>query len=307
MKKEVVIATRGSKLALWQAEYIKHKIENHHKDISCRLEIIKTMGDKILDVPLSKIGGKGLFVKEIETALLDKKADLAVHSMKDVPMELPDGLELFESPLCEEPNDAFLSIKYNSLDDLPQGSRVGTSSLRRKCQLLELRSDLEVLDLRGNVQTRMQKLNDGIYDAIILAYAGLKRLEIVENIKEILPIEKMLPASSQGILGIEIRSDDDEIKEILSFIGDKDSYTRARCERAFLRRLQGGCQIPIGCHSVLQDDKIYVKGIIYNLDGSKKIAKEYTGDKSNPEQAGIELAEMVLAAGGDKILEEIYS
>ncbi len=234
MKKEVVIATRGSKLALWQAEYIKHKIENHHKDISCRLEIIKTMGDKILDVPLSKIGGKGLFVKEIETALLDKKADLAVHSMKDVPMELPDGLELFESPLCEEPNDAFLSIKYNSLDDLPQGSRVGTSSLRRKCQLLELRSDLEVLDLRGNVQTRMQKLNDGIYDAIILAYAGLKRLEIVENIKEILPIEKMLPASCQGILGIEIRSDDDEIKEILSFIGDKDSYTRARCERAFL-------------------------------------------------------------------------
>ena len=202
MKKEVVIATRGSKLALWQAEYIKHKIENHHKDISCRLEIIKTMGDKILDVPLSKIGGKGLFVKEIETALLDKKADLAVHSMKDVPMELPDGLELFESPLCEEPNDAFLSIKYNSLDDLPQGSRVGTSSLRRKCQLLELRSDLEVLDLRGNVQTRMQKLNDGIYDAIILAYAGLKRLEIVENIKEILPIEKMLPASCQGILGI---------------------------------------------------------------------------------------------------------
>ena len=262
MKKEVVIATRGSKLALWQAEYIKHKIENHHKDISCRLEIIKTMGDKILDVPLSKIGGKGLFVKEIETALLDKKADLAVHSMKDVPMELPDGLELFESPLCEEPNDAFLSIKYNSLDDLPQGSRVGTSSLRRKCQLLELRSDLEVLDLRGNEQTRMQKLNDGIYDAIILAYAGLKRLEIVENIKEILPIEKMLPASCQGILGIEIRSDDDEIKEILSFIGDKDSYTRARCERAFLRRLQGGCQIPIGCHSVLQDDKIYVKGII---------------------------------------------
>ncbi len=307
MKKEVVIATRGSKLALWQAEYIKHKIENHHKDISCRLEIIKTMGDKILDVPLSKIGGKGLFVKEIETALLDKKADLAVHSMKDVPMELPDGLELFESPLCEEPNDAFLSIKYNSLDDLPQGARVGTSSLRRKCQLLELRSDLEVLDLRGNVQTRMQKLNDGIYDAIILAYAGLKRLEIVENIKEILPIEKMLPASCQGILGIEIRSDDDEIKEILSFIGDKDSYTRARCERAFLCRLQGGCQIPIGCHSVLQDDKIYVKGIIYNLDGSKKIAKEYTGDKSNPEQAGIELAEMVLAAGGDKILEEIYS
>lgn len=307
MKKEVVIATRGSKLALWQAEYIKSEIENHHKDISCRLEIIKTMGDKILDVPLAKIGGKGLFVKEIETALLEKKADLAVHSMKDVPMELPAGLELFESPVCEEPNDAFLSIKYNSLNDLPKGARVGTSSLRRKLQLLELRPDLEVLDLRGNVQTRMQKLSDGIYDAIILAYAGLKRLEVTENIKEILPVEKMLPASCQGILGIEIRSDDNNIKEILAFIGHKDSYTRALCERAFLRKLQGGCQIPIGCHSVLNGDKIYIKGIIYNLDGSKKIEKEYTGDRANPEQAGEKLAEMVLSSGGGEILKEIYS
>ena len=164
-----------------------------------------------------------------------------------------------------------------------------------------------MLDLRGNVQTRMQKLNDGMYDAIILAYAGLKRLEVTEHIKEILSVEKMLPASCQGILGIEIRSDDNEIKEILSFIGHKDSYTRALCERAFLRKLQGGCQIPIGCHSVLQGDKIYVKGIIYNLDGSKKITKEYTGDKANPEEAGIKLAEMVLAAGGDEILKEIYS
>lgn len=307
MKKDIVIATRGSKLALWQAEYIKNKIENHHKNISCRLEIIKTMGDKILDVPLAKIGGKGLFVKEIEKALFDKTADLAVHSMKDVPMDLPDGLELFESPVCEEPQDAFLSVKYNSFDELPNGARVGTSSLRRKLQLLELRPDLEVLDLRGNVITRMQKLTDGIYDAIILAYAGLKRLEMTDNIKEILPIDKILPASCQGILGLEIRSDDDEIKEILSFIGHRESHTRAICERAFLRKLQGGCQIPIGCHSVLQGDKIYVKGIIYNLDGSKKIAKEYTGDKVNPEAAGIKLAEMVLAAGGDEILKEIYS
>lgn len=307
MKKEVVIATRGSKLALWQAEYIKKEIETYHKNISCRLEIIKTMGDKILDVPLAKIGGKGLFVKEIEKALFDKTADLAVHSMKDVPMDLPDGLELFESPVCEEPNDAFLSVKYNSFDELPNGARIGTSSLRRKLQLLELRPDLEVLDLRGNVITRMQKLTDGIYDAIILAYAGLKRLELTDNIKEILPIDKILPASCQGILGLEIRSDDDEIKEILSFIGHKESYTRAICERAFLRKLQGGCQIPIGCHSILQNDKIYVKGLIYNLDGSKKIAKEYVGDISDPEAAGIKLAEMVLSSGGDEILKEIYS
>lgn len=306
MKKEIVIATRGSKLALWQAEYIRKEIENHNDNVLCKFEIIKTMGDKILDVPLAKIGGKGLFVKEIEVALLSKKADLAVHSMKDVPMDLPNGLELFESPKCEEPNDAFLSIKYNKIEELPKGAKVGTSSLRRKLQILEIRPDLEILDLRGNVLTRLQKLKDGIYDAIILAYAGLKRLELTDNIKEILPVEKMIPASCQGILGIEIRNDDNEIKNILSCIGDKDSYTRAICERAFLRKLQGGCQIPIACHSVLQDDKIKITGVIYNLVGSKKIKKEYIGSKDNPENAGITLAEMVLASGGNEILKEIY-
>ncbi len=306
MNKEIVIATRGSKLALWQAEYIKSEIEKHHKNIVCRLEIIKTTGDKILDVPLAKIGGKGLFVKEIETALMEKKADLAVHSMKDVPMELPKGLELIPSPIAEKPNDAFLSIRYNSIAELPIGAKVGTSSLRRKLQLLELRPDLEVVDLRGNVQTRMQKLVDGIYDGIILAYAGLIRLELTDNIKEIISVDKMLPASCQGILGLEVRSDDNEIKELLSFLGHKDSYTRALCERAFLRKLQGGCQIPIGCHSVLDNENIKVKGLIYNLDGSKKIEKEIVYDINKPEEAGIKLAESVLISGGDKILEEIY-
>ncbi len=307
MKKEIVIATRGSKLALWQAEYIKSEIENHHKNIVCRLEIIKTTGDKILDVPLAKIGGKGLFVKEIETALLEKKADIAVHSMKDVPMELPVGLELVPSPVAEQPNDAFLSIRFNSIAELPLGAKVGTSSLRRKLQLLELRPDLEILDLRGNVQTRMQKLVDGVYDGIILAYAGLLRLELTENIKEVIDINKMLPASCQGILGIEVRSDDKEIKEILSFLGHKESYTRAVCERSFLRKLQGGCQIPIGCHSVLENDTIRVKGIIYNLDGSKKVDKEIVYNINQPEEAGIKLAELVLNSGGDEILKEIYS
>lgn len=306
MNKEIVIATRGSKLALWQAEYIKSEIEKHHKNIVCRLEIIKTTGDKILDVPLAKIGGKGLFVKEIETALMEKKADLAVHSMKDVPMELPKGLELIPSPIAEKPNDAFLSIRYNSIAELPIGAKVGTSSLRRKLQLLELRPDLEVADLRGNVQTRMQKLVDGVYDGIILAYAGLIRLELTDNIKEIISVDKMLPASCQGILGLEVRSDDNEIKELLSFLGHKDSYTRALCERAFLRKLQGGCQIPIGCHSVLDNENIKVKGLIYNLDGSKKIEKEIVYDINKPEEAGIKLAESVLISGGDKILEEIY-
>ncbi len=307
MKKEIVIATRGSKLALWQAEYIKTEIEKHHSGVTCRLEIIKTMGDKILDVPLAKIGGKGLFVKEIETALIEKKADIAVHSMKDVPMELPSGLELIKSPAAEKPNDAFLSIRYNSISELPIGAKVGTSSLRRKLQLLEIRPDLDIVDLRGNVQTRMQKLVDGDYDGIILAYAGLLRLELTDNIKEIIDVETMLPASCQGILGLEVRSDDNEIKDILSFIGDNNSTTRALCERSFLRRLQGGCQIPIGCHSVLNGDKIYVKGIIYNLTGSKKISKEIVYDINKPEEAGIMLADMILSDGGDEILKEIYS
>ena len=237
---------------------------------------------------------------------MEKKADLAVHSMKDVPMELPKGLELIPSPIAEKPNDAFLSIRYNSIAELPIGAKVGTSSLRRKLQLLELRPDLEVVDLRGNVQTRMQKLVDGIYDGIILAYAGLIRLELTDNIKEIISVDKMLPASCQGILGLEVRSDDNEIKELLSFLGHKDSYTRALCERAFLRKLQGGCQIPIGCHSVLDNENIKVKGLIYNLDGSKKIEKEIVYDINKPEEAGIKLAESVLISGGDKILEEIY-
>lgn len=307
MKKEIVIATRGSKLALWQAEYIKGRIEDHHKNVSCRLEIIKTMGDKILDVPLAKIGGKGLFVKEIENALLDGSADLAVHSMKDVPMELPEGLELNVCPEGEESNDAFLSIKYNSIKELPEGAKVGTSSLRRKLQLLEKRPDLEILDLRGNVQTRVQKLVDGHYDGIILAYAGLKRLNFTEYLKEIISLDDMMPASCQGILGIEIKSDNNDIKEILSFLKHDNTYSRSLCERAFLRRLQGGCQIPIGCHSEIHGDKIHVKGVIYNLDGSKKIYKEIEGSLAEAEQCGFNLADDVLKAGGTEILKEIYS
>lgn len=306
MAREIVIATRGSKLALWQSEYIKSEIEKHHKDVKCRLEIIKTTGDKILDVPLAKIGGKGLFVKEIETALLEKKADIAVHSMKDVPMDLPDGLELYSSPVGEESNDAFLSIRYNSINELPIGARVGTSSLRRKLQLLEYRKDLEIIDLRGNVQTRVSKLENGEYDGIILAYAGLKRLEFTEHLKEIISTDLMLPASCQGILGIEIRSGDDEIKSLLSFLSDKDTTLRSLCERAFLRRLQGGCQVPIACYSVIEGDNIKVTGRLYNLDGSKKIEKVITGSKSDAENTGYRLADMVIEEGGREILKEIY-
>lgn len=307
MKNKLIIATRGSILALWQAEHIKSRIMERFPEITCELNVIKTTGDKILDVPLAKIGGKGLFVKEIETALLDNSADIAVHSMKDVPMMLPDGLELYASPKAEESNDAFLSVKYDNIAALPKGAKVGTSSLRRKLQLLEIRPDLQVLDLRGNVHTRMKKLEDGIYDAIILAYSGLKRLGETKLIKEIIPVDLMLPASCQGILGIEIRSGDDETAGYLGFLKDEKTEIRMLCERAFLRRLEGGCQVPIACHSVLDGDNLSVRGLIYTLDGRMKIEVSSVGSISEPEKVGYMLADQVIAKGGDKILKEIYS
>lgn len=306
MKKEITIATRGSMLALWQAEYIKGLIEEKH-NISCKLNIIKTTGDKILDVPLAKIGGKGLFVKEIEVALLNNEADLAVHSMKDVPMELPEGLELYACPKAAEPNDAFVSIRYNTIAELPIGAKVGTSSLRRKLQLLEKRKDLEILDLRGNLQTRLKKLEDGVYDAIILAEAGLRRLKLDAHIKEVISIDFMLPASCQGILGIEVKNNNDNIKEILSFLKDEKSEIRASCERAFLRKLQGGCQVPIACHSIIDGDNIKVKGILYSLDGAKKLEKSISGSINNAEELGYNLAEEIIKSGGQEILKDIYS
>lgn len=306
MKKEITIATRGSMLALWQAEYIKGLIEEKH-NVSCKLNIIKTTGDKILDVPLAKIGGKGLFVKEIEVALLNNEADLAVHSMKDVPMELPEGLELYACPKAAEPNDAFVSIRYNTIAELPIGAKVGTSSLRRKLQLLEKRKDLEILDLRGNLQTRLKKLEDGVYDAIILAEAGLRRLKLDAHIKEVISIDFMLPASCQGILGIEVKNNNDNIKEILSFLKDEKSEIRASCERAFLRKLQGGCQVPIACHSIIDGDNIKVKGILYSLDGAKKLEKSISGSINNAEELGYNLAEEIIKSGGQEILKDIYS
>lgn len=306
--KKIVIATRGSELALWQANYVKSEIEKKH-GIKCELNIIKTTGDKILDVPLAKIGGKGLFVKEIESALLNNEADIAVHSMKDVPMELPDGLELIASPEAEAPNDAFVSNKFSSIKELPKCAKVGTSSLRRKLQLLEQRPDLEIIDLRGNLQTRLKKLDDGLYDAIILAEAGLKRLMLGERIKESISISTILPASCQGILGIEARRYDNEIKNLLSFLVDKDTTTRVLAERRFLFELQGGCQVPIACHSILDKNKnsIYIKGLIYTLDGRKKLVKEISADIHNPADAGAKLARDILADGGEDILKEIYS
>ncbi len=304
--KKVRIATRGSMLALWQANHIKDLLEKQHS-VECELLVIKTQGDKILDVPLAKIGGKGLFVKEIETALLENQADIAVHSMKDVPMELPEGLELYASPEGEAPEDAFVSVKYKNITDLPQNAVVGTSSLRRKVQLARLRPDLEIKDLRGNVNTRLRKLDEGEYDAIILARAGLVRLEYHDRVTDVISTEDMLPAVCQGILGIEVRSDDKESKALLDFLRHEPTETRVRCERTFLRRLEGGCQAPIAGHSVIEGDRIIMKGLVSDLIGETYIEAENKGSVLDAAEIGYELAESILAAGGKEILDEIYS
>lgn len=305
--KPITIATRGSQLALWQAEYIKSELEKQHEGIQVSLKIIKTMGDKILDTPLAKIGGKGLFVKEIENALLDKSADIAVHSMKDVPMDLPEGLILYATPKREEPFDALLSVKYNNIQDLPQGAIVGTSSLRRKLQILNIRPDLIIKDLRGNINTRMRKLEEGKYDAIILAKAGVVRLNIMHLVKETLTDDIMIPAVCQGTLGIEIREDDEEMKKLLNFLKDEETDIRTRAERKFLKVLEGGCQVPIAGYSIIKDNKISMKVMLSSLDGKTVLADEANADIKDAEQLGQKLADSLIAQGGKKILAEVYS
>ena len=307
MRKNITIATRGSQLALWQANYIKDRIESKHEGVKVELKIIKTTGDKILDTPLAKIGGKGLFVKEIENALLDNTADLAVHSMKDVPMELPKGLMLFATPRRENPFDAFLSIKYNSIRELPKNSIVGTSSLRRKLQLLKIRPDLQIKDLRGNVNTRIAKLKKGDYDAIILAKAGLIRLEMTDYIKETLDDSVMIPAVCQGTLGLEIRENDSQTKKAISFLKDHETDIRTSAEREFLKALQGGCQVPIAGYSVIKQDKIFMKALLSSLDGSTFLYEEGEADVFDAPSLGKKLAEKILQKGGKEILKEIYN
>lgn len=303
--KKVTIATRGSNLALWQAHHIKGLLEQKH-GVEVELNIIKTKGDKILDVPLAKIGGKGLFVKEIEQALIDGEADIAVHSMKDVPMEMPEGLTLYASPEGETPFDCFVSVKYKEVTELPEGAVVGTSSLRRKLQLKKNRPDLQIKDLRGNVNTRLAKLEAGEYDGIILAKAGLVRLELGDVVKETFTTDQMLPACCQGILGIQIRENDKPVMELLDFLRHDETETRVKMERAFLRRLEGGCQAPIAGHSVITGEKICMKGIVADLDGKTFIEQVIEGPAADAEKLGLELAEKVLDAGAKEILEEIY-
>ncbi len=301
------IGTRASLLAVTQSTWIKKQIEAMHPQVQVDLVKITTRGDKILDVPLAKVGGKGLFVKEIEDALLAGEVDLAVHSMKDVPAELPDGLHIGIIPVRETPFDAYLSTKYPTLDTLPAGAKVGTSSLRRKSQLAALRPDLNFVDLRGNIDTRLRKLDEGLYDAIILAAAGLNRLGLQHRITASLAADRMLPAISQGALGIELRRDDHELLAGLQFLHDQRTAIAVTAERAFLRKLEGGCQVPIAAHATVQDQTVSLIGLIASVDGSNIIQDSISGTVDQAHELGTNLAESLLARGGKGILDAVYN
>lgn len=304
---EIRIATRESALAMWQAYYVKDQLEAAHPSVKVTLVPMTTKGDQILDTPLAKIGGKALFVKELEVAMLEDRADIAVHSMKDVPVEFPDGLMLNTICVREDPRDAFVSNTYPTLDELPEGAVVGTSSLRRQCQLKSLRPDLVIKDLRGNVNTRLRKLDEGQYDAIILAAAGLIRLEMPDRIKQYLPTELLLPANGQGAVGIECRSDDAEIKELLSALEDAPTRARVLAERAMNRGLEGGCQVPIGSYAQIEGEILTLKGLVGSLDGKTIIRDQISGNVNDAEQLGQELAVLLLGQGADVILKEVYN
>jgi len=300
------IATRKSALALWQAEYVKAELIRHHPRLNVELIPLVSRGDKILDVPLAKVGGKGLFVKELEHALLENQADIAVHSMKDVPMDFPAGLGLQVICEREDPRDAFVSNKYRELADLPAGAVVGTSSLRRQSQILFQRPELEVTFLRGNVNTRLAKLDAGEYDAIILAAAGLKRLGMNDRIRTCISPEEILPAGGQGAVGIECRSRDSGTIDLIQPLYHQVSSEAVLAERAMNQTLQGGCQVPIGSYAVHRDGQLWLRGLVAEPDGSEIITRDITGPVAAGEQLGDTLAKMLLEAGAGKILQGLY-
>ena len=306
MKRKLRIGTRASQLALTQSEWVREQILALLPGVDVELIRISTKGDRILDVPLAKVGGKGLFVKEIEEALLAGSIDLAVHSMKDVPTILPDGLHIGIVPQREEARDAFVSTRYHNLDELPQGAVVGTSSLRRKAQLLALRPDLQIRDLRGNVGTRLSKLDNGDFDAIILAGAGLRRLNLHTRIGALLPPEQMLPAIGQGALGIELRLSDAQLLEQLQPLHHSETAATVAAERAYLARLEGGCQVPIGAYALLQDGTLALTGLIASVDGATLLRETFSAPVSDAALLGRTLAEELLGRGGKTILEAVY-
>jgi hydroxymethylbilane synthase len=296
------IGSRGSQLALWQAHHIKALLER--KGHTVELEIIKTTGDKILDVALAKVGTKGMFTKEIEEALEAGTVDLAVHSLKDLPTELAGPFEIAAITERVDPRDAFLSVKYHSIEELPKGAKVGTSSLRRQAQLMQIRPDLEILSLRGNVDTRVRKLEEGNYDAIILAAAGLTRLGKTQLVRQIIPTDLMVSAAGQGALGIEIRKGDVKMREILAFLNDPDARAATICERALLNKLGGGCQVPIGAFAEVKDGTIFLTAVCAHPDGSQLLKEKASG--TDPKEVGERAGDILLERGADKILEEVY-
>jgi hydroxymethylbilane synthase len=303
----VRIATRKSPLALWQAEFVRAELLKRNPELTIELVKMTTQGDRILDTPLAKVGGKGLFVKELEQGMLRGDADLAVHSMKDVPVELPDGLHL--SAICEreDPRDAFVSNRYKSFDDLPPKAKVGTSSLRRQLQMRARRPDLEILDLRGNVNSRLKKLDDGQFDCIILAAAGLKRLGFDARITSYIAAELSLPAIGQGAVGIECRSDDPRVNGLLAALNHADTRMCVEAERAMNHRLQGGCQVPIGGYAILEQDTLWLRGLVGSPDGTRVVRAEARGPRSAATDLGIGVANALLAQGADAILKQVYA
>lgn len=302
MREKIIIGTRSSSLALWQANYVAARLRRQYPEMQVELRHITTTGDKILDVPLAKIGGKGLFTKELENEMLAGTIDLAVHSLKDMPTILPEGLALAAITQRFDAKDALVSPAYKTLDNLPQGARIGTSSLRRKAQLLHYRPDLTICDLRGNVQTRLDKLERDNLDGIVLAVAGLKRLELGDRITEEISRDICLPAVGQGALAIECCQEDKQLRHLLSFLNDEDTVNTAVAERAFLRQVEGGCQVPVGVYAEACGDEILVKAVIASVDGKTLLKDEIKGDAAKAELLGVKLANRMLDSGGRDIM-----
>lgn len=307
-KQKLVVGTRSSQLALWQADFVIGELAKKYPELVVEKRLMTTKGDKILNAPLAKIGGKGLFTKELETAMLEGEIDIAVHSLKDMPVVVPEGLVITAITQRADPGDAFVSSKYESFQQLPAGAKVGTSSLRRKAQLLHARPDLQIEDLRGNVNTRLRKMEEENFDGIILACAGLKRLGFGDKIRQVLPRTMCLPAVGQGALAIECRQADKETRELLEFLNDRCTRLCTEAERGFLATVEGGCQVPVGVHAVSAEAGIRVEAVIASLDGSTLLRDALEAEVKNAQEAravGVNLAEKLLARGGREILRSI--
>lgn len=306
MKNHIRIGSRGSQLALWQARWVKTRLEEWHQGIDVIIERIKTTGDKIVDVPLAKVGGKGLFVKEIEESLLNNRIDIAVHSMKDLPTAIPDGLVIVAITRREDPRDVIISKEGVSLSDLKFNARIGTSSLRRQAQILNFRPDLCILQLRGNLDTRIKKLYSEDFDAVIVAAAGVKRMGWEEKVSEFLPYNISLPAIGQGALGIEVRENDSDIIKMTEGFNHYETSIGVGAERAFLKRLEGGCQVPVAAFGKISDSRLLLEGMIGSIDGKRLFREKIEGDLDRGDEIGVRLAERLLDMGGDEILREVY-